>query len=103
MIVTAIFKAKPEKREELKKQLHAGATASWNEPGVRFYAVHQVEEDENSFMNIEVYESESAFQSHLETPYVKSFLGMLDDLLATPLIVYKGNELFAGENTKSAI
>lgn len=103
MIVTAIFTAKPEKLEELKMQLHAGATASWNEPGVRFYAVHEVEDDKNSFMNIEVYESEAAFQSHLETPHVKSFLGMLDELLAKPLTVYKGNGLFIGENAKSEI
>lgn len=54
-------------------------------------------------MNIEVYADDAAFQAHLETPHVKAFLGMLDDLLANPLTVYQGRAQFAGENPKSAI
>jgi quinol monooxygenase YgiN len=54
-------------------------------------------------MNIEVYENEAAFKSHLETAHVKAFLGMLDDLLANPLTVYQGRALFGGENAKSSI
>ena len=54
-------------------------------------------------MNIEVYESKEAFQAHLETNHVKSFIAMLDDLLENPLTVYQGNPLFNGENKKSSI
>ena len=54
-------------------------------------------------MNIEVYQDEAAFKAHLETPHVKAFIGMLDDLLANPLQVFQGNALFVGENLKSTI
>jgi quinol monooxygenase YgiN len=54
-------------------------------------------------MNIEVYRDEDAFKSHLDSPHVKAFLGMLDDLLANPLTVYQARALFAGENPKSSI
>ena len=103
MIVTAIFEAKEGKAEELRKQLHNGASESWKEAGVLSYAVHELIDRPGVFMNIEVYRDEAAFKSHLETPHVKSFLGMLDDLLANPLTVYQGRALFSSENPKSAI
>ena len=103
MIVTAIFEAKAGKVDELRKQLQAGASASWQEAGVKTYAVHEVIDKPGTFMNIEVYENEAAFASHLETPHVKAFLGMLDDLLANPLTVYQGKAIFTGTNSKSAL
>ena len=103
MVVTAIFEAKNGKIDELRKQLHNGASASWQEPGVKSYAVHELLDRPGVFMNIEVYESKEAFQAHLETNHVKSFLAMLDDLLENPLTVYQGNPLFNGENKKSSI
>ena len=103
MIVTAIFEAKPGKEEELRKQLHSGASESWKEPGVKSYAVHELLDRPGVFMNIEVYADEAAFKSHLETPHVKAFIGMLDDLLANPLTVYQGSPVFAGQDPKSAI
>jgi quinol monooxygenase YgiN len=103
MIVTAIFEAKPGKEEELRKQLHIGASESWKEPGVKSYAVHELVDRPGVFMNIEVYADEAAFKSHLETPHVKAFIGMLDELLANPLTVYQGSPVFAGQDPKSAI
>lgn len=103
MIVTAIFEAKPGKENELLSELHNGAFESWKEPGVISYAVHQLMDRHGVFMNIEVYQDEAAFKAHLETPHVKAFIGMLDDLLANPLQVFQGNALFVGENLKSTI
>jgi quinol monooxygenase YgiN len=103
MIVTAIFEAKPGKEEELRKQLRSGASESWKEPGVKSYAVHELLDRPGVFMNIEVYADEAAFKSHLETPHVKAFIGMLDDLLANPLTVYQGSPIFSGQDPKSAI
>lgn len=103
MIVTAIFEAKAGKVDELRKQLHNGASESWKEPGVKSYAVHELIDRPGVFMNIEVYADEAAFKSHLETPHVKAFLGMLDDLLANPLTVYQGSAQFVGEHVKATI
>ena len=103
MIVTAIFEAKAGNADELRKQLHSGASQSWKESGVKSYAVHELIDRPGVFMNIEVYENEAAFKSHLETAHVKAFLGMLDDLLANPLTVYQGSALFVGESAKSSI
>jgi len=74
MIVTAIFEAKAGKADELRKQLHNGASASWQESGVKSYAVHELIDRPGVFMNIEVYENEAAFKSHLETAHVKGIL-----------------------------
>jgi quinol monooxygenase YgiN len=103
MIVTAIFKAKPGKESQLHAELHAGATESWKEDGVRGYYVHELIDQPGTFMNIEVYRDAEAFASHLETNHVKSFLGKLDDLLSEPLTVYQGNALFGGEGSKAAL
>jgi quinol monooxygenase YgiN len=103
MIVTAIFEAKAGKVDELRKQLHNGASESWKEPGVKSYAVHELIDRPGVFMNIEVYADQAAFKSHLETPHVKAFLGMLDDLLANPLTVYQGSAQFVGEHAKATI
>lgn len=103
MIVTAIFEAKQGKEAQLRKELHACAEQSWKESGVRAYAVHELIDEPGTFMNIEVYATEADFQSHLETPYVKSFQGILDNLLANPLTVFQGAAIFSGENSKSAL
>jgi quinol monooxygenase YgiN len=103
MIVTAIFQAKQGKEMQLREQLHAGAKESWKEPGVLAYAVHTLSDRPGAFMNIEVYSSKADFKSHLETPHVKSFLRMLDDLLEDPLTVYQGTTIFSEEDSKSAL
>lgn len=103
MVITAIFEAKPGKADQLRKELENGARKSWQEAGVLSYAVHELSDKSGVFMNIEVYRDEDAFKSHLDSPHVKAFLGMLDDLLANPLTVYQAKALFAGENPKSSI
>ncbi len=103
MILSAIFRAKEGKRAELLSELHAVAIESRKEAGVKFYLVNEIEDQPNSFMNIEVYESEETFEIHLKTPHVVGILGRLDDLLETPLVAYKGNELFDSEGPKSAL
>ncbi len=103
MILSAIFRAKEGKRVELLSELHAVAIESRKEAGVKFYLVHEIEDQPNSFMNIEVYDSEESFQMHLKTPHVVGILGKLNDLLETPLVAYKGNQLFNTEGPKSTL
>jgi len=101
MILTAVFTAKEGKFDQLKEELEAGAIESRKEEGVKFYLVNEVEDSPNTIMNIEVYDSEEAFQTHLLTPHVVSLLSKLDDLLATPLVVYKGIEILNNQGNKS--
>ena len=103
MVVTAIFRTKPGKEVEFRKQLHVGASESWNELGVRAYAVHEVIDQPGTFMNIEVYESAEAFAQHLATPHVKAFLEILDDFLLEPLTVFQGTSIFGQENSKATL
>jgi quinol monooxygenase YgiN len=103
MILTAVFTAKAGKYDVLKAGLHAGAVESRKEAGVMFYLINEVEDRPNTFMNIEVYQSEAAFQEYLKAAHVVSLLEKLDDLLEVPLVVYKGNEIFNNEGTKSAL
>lgn len=103
MILTAVFIAKEGKREALKSELYAGAIESRKEIGITHYLVNEVEGSPNTFMNIEVYASEAAFQEHLTKEHVVSLLSKLDDLLESPLVVYKGIEIFNNDGLKSAL
>lgn len=103
MIVTALFKAKPGYENDLKKILHETAQASWQENGVRSYAVHQIKDEVGSFLNVEIYESKQAFETHLATNHVKTIIDALDHLLSEPAQILQMNGLFVGEHSKSSL
>ena len=101
MVVTALFKAKTGKAKELLALLEKTARASWAEPGVTAYAVHQVNGGTDVFFNVEVYQSQAAFKTHLDTPHVKAIILALDDLLAEPAQILQMNNIFPGISAKS--
>jgi quinol monooxygenase YgiN len=103
LVVVAIATAKPGQEAELKSRLEGVAKASWSEPGVVTYAVHDMVEASNQFMMVEVYASDAAFQSHLETDHVKALIADLPLLVLGDLIVYQGRASSFSNGAKSAL
>jgi quinol monooxygenase YgiN len=103
LVVVAIATAKTGQEAELKSRLEGVAKASWTEPGVVTYAVHDMVEASNQFMMVEVYASDAAFQSHLETDHVRALIADLPLLVQGDLIVYQGRASSFSNGSKSAL
>ena len=90
LVVVAIATAQAGQEAELKSRLEGVATASWDEPGVVSYAVHDLRDNPGSFMMVEVYASQTAFDAHLETAHVKALIADLGSLVEGELVVHQG-------------
>jgi quinol monooxygenase YgiN len=86
-VVIAVATAKAGMEAELGSRLRGVAEASWHEPGVVTYAVHDVVDQPGQFLLIEVYSSDQAFDDHLATDHVTAFLGDMSGLIEGELFV----------------
>ena len=103
LVVVAIATAQAGKEGELKSRLEGVATASWDEPGVVTYAVHDLRDHPGSFMMVEVYASQAAFDAHLETPHVKALIEDLGSLVEGELVVHQGTAVDFSAGSKGAL
>jgi quinol monooxygenase YgiN len=88
--IVAIATAQPGKEAELKARIEGVARASWEEPGVITYAVHDLLGSPGQFMLVEVYASDAAFEAHLATAHVTAFIADWPDLVQRDLDVFEG-------------
>lgn len=79
-VVFAILTAATGREEEFAAKLSSVVEASQQEPGVVTYAAHQVP-DSATYVLVEVYSSAEAFDDHLTSEHVISFMRQFDDLL----------------------
>lgn len=89
LVVVAVATAKAGQEAQLKDRLEGVARASWEEPGVVTYAVHDLVDRPGEFMMVEVYASREAFDAHLETSHVKSLIADLENLVEGELVVHQ--------------
>lgn len=102
-VVVAKATPKAGAAAELRSLLEAGATASWEEPGVVAYAVHDVKDEPGALLLVEVYASEDAFHAHLETDHVRHTLSVLPDLLESELFVVQGSPAGFADHPKAEV
>lgn len=80
-VVVAEFEVRPESIDAFLEAAIADASASVaNEPGCRQFDVTRSNEEPNRVLLYEVYDSQAAFDAHLETPHLKSFRDQIDPL-----------------------
>ena len=103
LVVVAIATAQAGQEAELKSRLEGVATASWDEPGVVTYAVHDLRDHPGSFMMVEVYASQAAFDAHLETAHVKALIADLGSLVEGELVVHQGTATDFSAGSKGAL
>ena len=87
LVLVAIARPQKGKESEVKTRLEGVARASWEEPGVVTYAVHDLVDTRGGLMLVEVYQNQAAFDSHLETAHVRAFLADAGSLLEGELVV----------------
>ncbi len=83
--VVATFKAKPGKEAAAREAITALIAPTRAEAGCINYDLHQSADDPAIFMLYENWLSKNDLDEHLAMPYLKSFLGTADDLLAEPV------------------
>jgi len=72
-VVTVVFRATPEHREDFRKAMIENATASrTREPGCRQFDVCE-KADRSEIFLYEVYDDEPAFKAHLATEHFRAF------------------------------
>ena len=82
--VAVIFVAKPEFRDDFRREMIANAEASrTREPGCRQFDVCESADGATIFL-YEIYDDEAAFQAHLATDHYKRF-----STLTTPWVAEK--------------
>jgi quinol monooxygenase YgiN len=88
----ATFFAKPGSKEFLREWITKTATASRQELGVEKYLINVIDETLGHFLLVGLYSSENAFNDHVNSVHVQSFLSAVPDLvednityIATPL------------------
>jgi quinol monooxygenase YgiN len=102
-VVVALAVAKLGQEEQLKVRLEEVAQASWQEPGVITYAVHDVIDQPGQFMMVEVYASDQAFDDHVATDHVQDLIAELPDLIEGDLIIYHGRSSSFSQGPQGAL
>lgn len=103
LVVVAVAKAQSGKEEELGSRLEGVARASWLEPGVVSYAVHDLVDSSGEFMMVEVYQDQAAFDAHLEADHVKALVADLGSLVEGDLVVHQGTASAFSEGQKGVL
>jgi quinol monooxygenase YgiN len=81
IVVVGRVRADPEKRGELIEIGQRVAVASRQEAGCINYALHQDSEDENAFVFVEEWESETALREHFATPHIARFMASIPQVI----------------------
>ena len=82
VILTARFKAKAGKEEEVEQILMSLLEPTNKEEGCLFYYLHKIKDDTGHFFFYEGYKDQAAFDAHVAKPYVQAFLSRTDELCA---------------------
>lgn len=91
--VVALFKAKPDKIEELREVLTAFVGPTVKEKGCVFYQLHQNLADPTDFSFLEEWESEEDLNAHSQSEHIQAGRKKLPDLLSAPGDVRRYNLL----------
>jgi quinol monooxygenase YgiN len=81
VVAVAVFKARPNCNNDLVKLILETAKSSRQEVGVINYSVNVIDENLGKYFLIGIYQSNEAFQSHVESIHVKNFLKLVPDLV----------------------
>ena len=85
--VIARIKAKPDKIARVKEELAKLLAPTRAEDGCINFDMHQANSDAALFLFHETWTSEASLKRHFETPHIKHWLTLTDELLAEPLDV----------------
>ncbi len=82
--VVALFRAKPDKIEELRQALTAFVAPTVKEKGCVFYQLHQNLADPADFSFLEEWESEEDLAAHSRSEHIQAGRKLIPDLVSAP-------------------
>ena len=82
-VLVVNIRIKPESVDKFMQQLLANARGARGEPGCKQFDVLVDPKDKTKVMLYEVYNDESAFETHQQTPHFKKYLAEAVPLLAS--------------------
>lgn len=94
--VIAMFRAKPEHRDELRRRLVAMAEATHEEEGCLLYSLQQGSADPDVFVFVEKWASEAALDAHGKAPHIVDGADERAALMAEPAVVVRTRSVGAG-------
>lgn len=94
--VVAMFRARPERREQFKAALIAMAEATHREEGCLLYTLQQGTEDPDVFAFVEKWASTAALDAHGGTPHLVEGAAERDAMQAQPAVVVRTRDVGAG-------
>jgi len=88
--ITAIFKSKPENKEQLQSMLNHLVTETRKEAACVRYDLHH---SENVFIIWEEWQDQPGLDIHNNQPYLQDFIKQSEGLVASPIQVYKTTQV----------
>jgi quinol monooxygenase YgiN len=98
VVVVATLKVREDKLDDARQffDRFAAATRAEGNAGIRYYWVHRGADDPSTFVVVEHYESQEAFDAHMGQPFVEEIGGSLPELLAEPPVIVQCEALVSG-------
>ena len=87
LYIIANFELNGEHREEAMAALTDLAEATRTEPGCVSFILTQNRADPNTYVFLEIWANEAAFQTHRETPHLKEFRNRIEGKRTEPDII----------------
>lgn len=84
--ITALFKSKPENKEQLQSMLNHLVTETRKEDACVRYDLHH---SENVFIIWEEWQDQPGLDIHNNQPYLLDFIAKSESLVSSPIQVYK--------------
>jgi quinol monooxygenase YgiN len=93
LTIVAEFHARPEKIEDLKKELLTLVPPVLEEDGCLQYDLHQDLDDPTVLFFYENWRDRASWEKHMEQPYIQALGGKADELLTAPVRILKMQKL----------
>jgi quinol monooxygenase YgiN len=84
LFLVVTIKPRPDRREEAEAQLQSMRRNSLEEPGCVFMHLVQPRDDPDSWVMLEMFRSQAAWDEHMQQPYNTEGNKILEDLLREP-------------------
>jgi quinol monooxygenase YgiN len=85
LTIVVFIQAKQSTKQRVREELTQLAARTRTEAGNINYDLHVSNTDDSLFIIYENWKDQAALDSHMNEPYLKSFLGKTDELLAAPV------------------
>jgi quinol monooxygenase YgiN len=98
VVVVATLKVREDKVDDARQAFErfGAATREEGNPGIRYYWVHGSSDDPRTFVFVEHYDSQEAFDAHMGQPFIEEIGAAVGETLAEPPTIVRCDPLVSG-------